>query len=435
MAVFSVVLACAVLMYGGALAAPMSNSHYQIDAQTMNNFGGQGSSGSYSLLGSGGEAIVGNGSGGSYKLGAGFVSQTEKSLELQLAEGGLAARYAFDTGNGAVAYDVSGNDNNVRFEPGSQSPGWSGSGKFQGAAVFDGGDLALAPHTTSLSATEFTVSVWIKPSALPSSLPVIVSKESSATNRNYSLVLNSDRTVAASSSFGGTQQAISSTQQLNLGEYHQIVYVVGGGTQRIYVNGQLGATGSYSGAADIQGSPLTIGDRLDGELDELRVYNRAFSENEVKWLYEAHQQGVLTAVAIPEVTTGESQSTELRAIVRTDYGGYDLAISQDGPLTNTASAATIPAVNNGGTIALPASWTEGTTLGFGFSVTGGTGIDPKWSSAYAPLPASATTFHGKSGLSGGVKELTSLEFRLDVAQPQESGHYQNVVTITATARP
>lgn len=424
-----------VFAYARAQAAPLTSPNYRLDAQVMNNFGGQSASSSYALLGSGGEAIVGNGAGGSYKLGAGFVPQTEKSLELQLAEGGLVARYSFDTGNGVVAYDVSGNDNNARFEPGANSPSWNSSGKFQGDVTFDGGDAAVAPHSASLSLSSFTISAWVKPATFPANFPNIISKENSASSRNYAVYIDSSRRVVVSSSFGGSQQDLVSSQQLSAGQYYHVAYTVGGGTRRVYINGQLSATAAYSGAVDMQSSLLRVGDRLNGALDELRIYSRAFSANEVKWQYEANQQGVVTTVAIPEVTTGQSQSTALNAIVRTDFGGYDLAIAQNGPLTNVASAATIPAINNGGSIALPVSWNEGVTSGFGFSIVGGVNVDPKWNGAYASLPSSATTFYGKSGLSGGVKESTNLEFRLDVERPQESGRYQNIVTITATARP
>jgi hypothetical protein len=146
-------------------------------------------------------------------------------------------------------------------------------------------------------------------------------------------------------------------------------------------------------------------------------------------------------VSIPEVVPGQSQSETLEATVRTDFGGYDLSIMQSSNLTYIGDpGTTISNINNGGTIATPALWSEGGTKGLGFGVVSGFNVDPKWGTAplsvkYAALPPTATPFYGKSGLSGGVEESTEIAFRLDVPSSQKSGPYSSTVTIIATARP
>ena len=76
-----------------AYADRYTSPNYKIDASVMgNSFGGQGSSSSYRLVSSGGESVIGSGTGGSYKLGEGYVAQLEPapSFDLTVETGSLS---------------------------------------------------------------------------------------------------------------------------------------------------------------------------------------------------------------------------------------------------------------------------------------------------------------------------------------------------------
>lgn len=65
-----------------ARAVRFTSPSYTIDASIGNSFGGLSGSDNYKLVSSGGESIIGEGSGGSYKIGMGFVSQLVTSIQV-----------------------------------------------------------------------------------------------------------------------------------------------------------------------------------------------------------------------------------------------------------------------------------------------------------------------------------------------------------------
>jgi hypothetical protein len=142
------------------------------------------------------------------------------------------------------------------------------------------------------------------------------------------------------------------------------------------------------------------------------------------------------SIALGTITPNVSKSNTLNATVATDAPGYSLAISQNANLTSGSN--TIPALSIG-TIASPISWTEGTTKGLGFAVTGGPSVPAKWGTSgnykYAAIPSTPTVFFSRSGYTGGVNDSISLQPRVDVSPTQPTGSYSNIVTLTATLIP
>jgi hypothetical protein len=174
-----------------------------------------------------------------------------------------------------------------------------------------------------------------------------------------------------------------------------------------------------------------------GTLDEVKIFSRELTSAEVANEYSAGAAGVVSAQTIPQITAGISQSALTDAIVRTDGPGYSLALNQDHDLLHTDATTTISPVS--GSIASPGAWTEGSTTGLGFTITGGSQIEGKWGTNpnynYAAIPGSATIFHSRTGYLGGSPESNQLQFRLDVPGSQKSGAYSNTVTVTATIIP
>ncbi|MGH7239310.1 MAG: hypothetical protein ACREHG_04490, partial [Candidatus Saccharimonadales bacterium] len=61
----------------GASADTLTSPDYQLSPAVGNSFGGSFGSSNYKLTDSGGEAAIGNGAGGSYKLGSGFIAELQ----------------------------------------------------------------------------------------------------------------------------------------------------------------------------------------------------------------------------------------------------------------------------------------------------------------------------------------------------------------------
>lgn len=137
-----------------------------------------------------------------------------------------------------------------------------------------------------------------------------------------------------------------------------------------------------------------------------------------------------SSVSLSPAPSQASDTTTTTLSVLTDGGGFQLGVSQNQPLTSGGN--TIPPV--GGSIATPAAWSEGVTTGLGFTITAGTGVDPKWSSKYAAFPASDTTFHVKNGYQATWND-TTVQYRLAVTSSQPAGAYTNQITYTALALP
>jgi hypothetical protein len=123
---------------------------------------------------------------------------------------------------------------------------------------------------------------------------------------------------------GGCQENTESAiPVMVLGNWYQIVGVRSGSNSLLYVNGILVqeqsnhcATNTYTGP-----EPLLIGappytdpqfNVMEGSIDDIRVYNRALSSNEVTQLYayEASAENVPLAVAINATMTIESTNSD-----------------------------------------------------------------------------------------------------------------------------
>jgi hypothetical protein len=76
------VIVVAVMLPAVASANLLTSTHFRLDPDVANTFGGAGSSPSYKLTASGGEGVVGAGSSQSYKLTQGYVSQINQAISL-----------------------------------------------------------------------------------------------------------------------------------------------------------------------------------------------------------------------------------------------------------------------------------------------------------------------------------------------------------------
>src|SRR5262249_45040085 len=94
-------------------------------------------------------------------------------------------------------------------------------------------------------------------------------------------------------------QAILSPDPLQAGQWYHIATTNVGNSVTLYLNGQAVATGTLSintpsgTSFDIGRIPGSLGDqrKLDGEVDEVTVYNRALTASEIQAIYQAGVDG------------------------------------------------------------------------------------------------------------------------------------------------
>ena len=207
------------------------------------------------------------------------------------------SRWTFDNGAGCSATD-SFNVNNGNLGPicPSNSPVWI-AGKVNNALFFDGtDDYVTINDSASLNPTEaITLSAWIKWNINPNtglSWTSIINKNS---DNQYRLQHNSSNTAFEFGlrTTGGSKWVVSNTIPV-INVWYFVVATYDKQIMKIYVNGALDNSITYSGSILTSNSAVSIGKRsiindrfFNGTIDEVSIYSSALSPLEIQNLYTA----------------------------------------------------------------------------------------------------------------------------------------------------
>ena len=214
-------------------------------------------------------------------------------------QNGLVAAYSFDGGSGATLADTSGNGNGGTISGAS----WTTAGKNGGALSFDGvNDLVTVADASSLDLTTgMTLEAWVRPTA-STSWRTVVTKEQ-PNNLVYGLFANSDAAHPSGIVSIGSrvvQDIVRGSAALPASTWTHLATTYNGSETRLYVNGSLVATRAVTGAMPNSNQPLQIGGNrvwkewLQGQIDDVRVYNRALSATELQGDMNAPVGGTTT---------------------------------------------------------------------------------------------------------------------------------------------
>jgi PKD repeat protein len=199
---------------------------------------------------------------------------------------GLVAAFSFDEGTGTKVFDSTAN----KLTGTLQGATFTSAGKFGSALNFNGtNNLVLVPDANALDlSTGMTLEAWVRPGAQATDWTTVAIKES-ATGRAYALygADNAGRPPAGYLNNGSDKSAVgSSTLPLNTWTHLAVTY--DGAALRLFVNGlQVSSTGvsgsiiATNGALSIGGSSI-LGDYFNGQIDEMRVYNRALTATQIQ---------------------------------------------------------------------------------------------------------------------------------------------------------
>src|SRR5690349_5658377 len=206
---------------------------------------------------------------------------------------GLIGRLAFDEPSGLSATDTSGAGRTGTLSGGVQRV----AGKTGGALAFDGaGGQVRIPSAAALETPNVTVEAWVKRSGSPGSFKHIVAKGSSACMAaSYGLYSGPNDGIEFYVSSGGGSSFTRSPDGgpgVWDGQWHLVTGTFDGTTVRLYVDGGQVESGT-SGAAPIDYGALDTRDLFignyagcanhgfDGAVDDVRIYGRALSADEV----------------------------------------------------------------------------------------------------------------------------------------------------------
>ena len=202
----------------------------------------------------------------------------------------LVAYYPLDEGSGTVAKDFSGNGNDGNLVNG---PTWV-DGKYGKALSFDGvDDYVEVPDSLSLNPKSITIEFWVyQISRNPNTWTFLVNKDGW---KSYHLI---SEDVWATNRVGFTVRVNGADYRLwtskaigSYWSYLAFTYDASTGEQRTYVNGELDTEVLQPvGDIDTLAGPLRItgskAERFHGLIDEVRIYNRALTEEEIKSVYQ-----------------------------------------------------------------------------------------------------------------------------------------------------
>lgn len=423
-----------------AQATTFNSTNFSINGSLGDSSAGRQGTSLYQLTSSAGESVAGSGSSNSYKLGQGYVSTLENSLELRVQPNGLIGHYSFDQGSGGTIVDDSSNSNTATF---TGTPTWT-TGKVNGGLTgFSATDYASVNANSTYNVSAITACVWMNLTT-SSSNPVALSRSlgSPDTTGMWSIGFNAGSTPRVRMYANGVNNVLANPSSVGTGTWNQVCLTYGGGDFIMYMNGAEVNRIALNDPMVSFSYPLRIGAISSGSqpflgiVDEAKIYSRVLNAQEIKSEYDAQSAGFGSGLAFQSsITPGQSQTSSFDTIVQTSSPGYTLAISQNNNLTNGATV--IPSIS--GSIGSPLAWSEGSTKGLGFTLygTNATAIPGTWNSgsSYAAIPAFPATFYTRTGYTGGVKDVVNMRLRLDVASSQLAGNYTNQMTITGTMTP
>ncbi|WP_326596778.1 LamG-like jellyroll fold domain-containing protein [Streptomyces brevispora] len=200
------------------------------------------------------------------------------------------AAWNLDEGKGTKASDQGPNRLPLTLSAGTTwTPGVQGSAlKFNGE-----GQYAQTEGPVVDTTGNYTVSAWATLDALPGNYATVVSQDGRRTENPF--YLQYGQGAFAFSTPGGKRARAEMTPAT--AKWYHLVGVRDGDELKLYVDGSLAAT-AQAGPADVSTGPLSVGraqyagekgDFWNGAIDQVKVYDRALTADEVSALHGTEQ--------------------------------------------------------------------------------------------------------------------------------------------------
>jgi|GEM_PF-3545940 len=196
-----------------------------------------------------------------------------------------------DEGAGTTASDASGYGNNGTLSASS----WA-DGKYGKALNANGASITVQDANSLDLTTGMTILCWLKYTTASSDYLSVLDKGS-----QNCYFLRRDNTpegekITAFINVGGSvEPRVNSGYVPVLNEWFHVGVTFDGSTLKIYINGELKGSSTRSGSIIPNASPLTIGGSWPGLIDEVKIYNRAFTADEIKADYGGQFLGVFNS--------------------------------------------------------------------------------------------------------------------------------------------
>jgi len=234
--------------------------------------------------------------------------------------GSAVAYYKFDEGYGNTTNNYGSGGSILNLT--NSGATWNNNGKYDKAFLFDGvNDYLYVGDDNSLDmrTNGFTASFWINASATNTHDFVVMKGATSSTDAGYSLSLSSSvgkPEIYISDGSSYIVNNLTGSKSVTDNTWHHVVFTWDPALgAKIYIDGQLDAQTNTTSTVNINSSSsLKIGGytssdySVNGLIDEVKIYQTALTEDQVKQEYNQGKAIVLGALST-DATGAASNST------------------------------------------------------------------------------------------------------------------------------
>lgn len=263
-------------------------------------------------------------------------------------------RYTFDEGTGRTVLDSAGGQNGGLTGT-STGFGWA-SGMMGTALSMDGvqGESVVLPDGF-IKGSQGSIALWFKVNNLSDHNTIFSARSASDSYIYATLVVDHEGRpeFLFRTTVDGNDRKAQGTKILNKNEWYQLVFTGDSQTYRMYVNGEkVPVAGDNIGKWFSDLTPRTFTYRIgsldaiplsgvfDGYLDDMRIYDRVLSQEDVTALYNGGKPGTpglpLSAQSIPVTTVNLVATTTTPQLTSTSTSVVAQVLSApSAPVTQT----------------------------------------------------------------------------------------------------
>jgi hypothetical protein len=207
---------------------------------------------------------------------------------------GLVLHYSFDRDEGDKVTDGSGGRNGGEMKGAK----WTAKGKAGGAVqVGKGLGHVQTPdqEAWSFGAKPFSICLWFKFNTLPAGEQMFIGQDEGGGPQNKWAFefLNGSLTFHINNPSSISHRIVDYPFVPQLDKWYHLTVTRSGDAYNIFIDGVRGATASNGQPVPAVNAPLTIGQAeglyVDGWLDEVMIFDRALTGDEVKQVYDARK--------------------------------------------------------------------------------------------------------------------------------------------------
>ena len=227
--------------------------------------------------------------------------------------GSQVGYWKFDEGYGTTAYDSSPQKNNGIFS--AAPPVWSNNGMFGIGLSFDGSsNMSISAGTApSLNSTgDVTLSVWIYPTSVGGGSPrTFLWKGKWNVSGGWYLEIGSGTGKVTLTTNDGTLHNLVADEVIPSNQWTYVAAVHSGTTWNMFINGRKQSSSITASITDHSANNFCIGSyecsasRFSGLIDEVKYYNSALTDEEIKVDYN---HGSAIVLGSTSVNTGNTAS-------------------------------------------------------------------------------------------------------------------------------